>query len=100
MKQFFKSDKWKNRIRGEILLYQAAWKSLDLTIDRLGRDEFSKQLANFLRINRAAQAQCEPREVGMCTENGESVPFEKRTCIIWSEGCSDACLDEIQMNDV
>ena len=76
-------------------MYQAASKSLDLTIDRLGRKEFSEQLAEFLRINKAAQAICEPREVGMCSSSGEPVPLKNRTCIIWSEGCSDSCLDEI-----
>jgi hypothetical protein len=83
MKEFFQSTFWQQRIRGETLFYQAAWRSLDLTIDRLDRDEFQQQLAYFRRFNELSK-----------THN--HVPSERRTCIVWREGCSDACEDEVE----
>jgi hypothetical protein len=35
--------------------------------------------------------------VGMCNANGAPVPVANRTCYIWSEGCSHACLNEIRV---
>ncbi len=98
MKEFFLSEHWANFTKGDKLLYQAAYKSLDLTIDRLGREEFNKQLLYFQRVNKQAQAICAPREIGMCNEAGEVVPEPNRTCFIWSEGCSHGCLDEIKLS--
>lgn len=99
MKEFLKSDTWNERIEGDTLLYQAVHKSLDLTIDSLGRDEFESQLTLFRQVNQRAHELCASRAVGMCTGGGDPVPVADRTCFIWSEGCSHACLDEIQVQD-
>jgi hypothetical protein len=99
MKEFFTSETWSERIEGDILLYQAVHNSLDLTIDRLGRDEFQRQLAIFLKVNQRAQERCTDRAVGMCSDGGDPNPLTIQTCYIWSEGCSHACLDEIRMQD-
>ncbi len=99
MKEFFTSETWNEHIKGDILLYQAVHNSLDLTIDRLGRDEFQRQLAVFLKVNQRAQKKCAPRAIGMCSDGGDPIPIANRTCYIWSEGCSHACLDEIHTQD-
>ncbi len=78
-------------------MYQAVHKSLDLTIDQLGRDEFQRQLHVFRKVNQRAQEHCASRAVGMCSEGGAPIPKANRTCYIWSEGCSHACLDEIHV---
>jgi hypothetical protein len=97
MKEFLTSSTWSDRIEGDVLLYQAVHKSLDLTIERLGRVEFQRNLAFFRRVNKIAEDKCAHRSIGMCSAGGKPIPPKNRTCYIWSEGCSHSCLDEIQL---
>ena len=95
MKEFLKSPKWQHLIRGDLLLYQAAYMSLDLTIDRLGRDEFQRQLQIFQGWNQRAQQHCAHRGISGCSNGGDPIPVRNRTCYVSSIGCYHACLDEI-----
>jgi len=95
MKAFFASKKWENQVKGDYMLYEAAKKSLDLTIERLGRVRFEGELARFKAALKTAQEVCGPRAVSMCKEDGS--PAKNTTCYIWGEGCSHACLDEIKV---
>ena len=97
MKAFFASDKWKNHMKGDFMLYEAAKKSLDLTIDRLGRDKVEEELARFKIALNTAQDVCGPRAISMCREDGSKAT--NTTCYIWGEGCSHDCLDEIKVPD-
>jgi hypothetical protein len=99
MKSLLTCDAWLEHNKGDRLLYRAVHKSLDLTIDQLGRDEFQRQLSFFRKINQRAQEWCAPRSVSICSDGGLLTPEENRTCYIWAEGCSHACLDEIQIQE-
>ena len=50
MKDFLKSDRWRQRELGDFTLYDAVDRSLDLTIDYLGRKNFEESLARFHKI--------------------------------------------------
>ena len=97
MKAFFASSKWKNHMNGDFMLYEVANMSLDLTIDRLGREKVESEVIRFKAAVKFAEELCAPRAVPLCKEDGSR--SNKTTCYIWSEGCSHECLDEITIPD-
>ena len=97
MKSFFASNKWKKHTNGDFMLYEVANKSLDLTIDRLGRENVESEVIKFKAALKIAEEICAPKAVPMCKDDGSRA--NKTTCIIWSEGCSHDCLDEIKIPD-
>eukprot|EP00545_Synedropsis_sp_CCMP1620_P006640 CAMPEP_0119022802 /NCGR_PEP_ID=MMETSP1176-20130426/28766_1 /TAXON_ID=265551 /ORGANISM="Synedropsis recta cf, Strain CCMP1620" /LENGTH=78 /DNA_ID=CAMNT_0006977741 /DNA_START=1 /DNA_END=237 /DNA_ORIENTATION=- len=78
-------------------MFQAANKSLDRTIEALGRDEFNKNLAELKRGLKLAQEGCKGRIRTMCSEGGNVIPVLNRTCYIWAEGCDHACIDDLEL---
>ena len=93
MRSFFESELWNDTIKWDRLLYQAAGRSLDLTIDRLGRDLFNRNLVKFRSSNQAARDRCLPQNVFPCTSTGE---HNKNASCLWSDsGCGYKCLDEL-----
>lgn len=92
MEKFFASKEWKDRIAGDELLYAAADKSLDLTIDALGREEFKRNLVLFRKTLALAEATCTNVRFP-CSESGE---LNNRTDCLWLDsGCGVNCLDNI-----
>ena len=92
MKKFFQSKQWNDRTYGDQLLYNAADKSLDLTIDKLGRREFNKKLSTFRKTLALAEATCTNVQFP-CSESGE---LNNRTDCLWLDsGCGVHCLDTI-----
>lgn len=92
MKEFFKSDTWQNRTFGDQLLYEAAKVSLDLTIDRLGRDEFNQKLRKFKKVMALAQDTCQNVRFP-CSPAG--VKNNVTDCIWLDSGCGVQCLDSL-----
>lgn len=98
MSSFFKSPQWVEMTKWDRLLYHAANRSLDLTIDRLGRDVFDKKLREFRRLNMVAQDLCLPLNVFPCTSTGL---HNKNASCLWSDsGCGHKCLDEVAALDI
>lgn len=50
MEEYLNSDKWKTRETGDFLLYDAVSKSLDMTIEYLGKDKVQEEVENFKRL--------------------------------------------------
>ena len=97
IKRFLKSDEWHDIIADDLELYMAAHKSLDRTIDALGREEFNEKLAYFEEALEKATAHCEGRVRTMCTEDGVPIPPPNRTCYIWGEGCDYDCINDLEL---
>jgi Galactose-3-O-sulfotransferase len=95
MERYFESPEWKKRIVGDELLYRAANKSLDRTIDALGRDRVERTVQQFKKAQAYVQQQCKGKIRSMCDEGGKVVPRENRTCYIWAEGCDYQCIDSL-----
>mmetsp|Transcript_9841 Transcript_9841/g.17978 ORF Transcript_9841/g.17978 Transcript_9841/m.17978 type:complete len:195 (+) Transcript_9841:3-587(+) len=95
MNDYLQSDDWKRRIVGDELLYMAAYKSLDRTIDALGRDRVQRILSQFKKAQAYVQAQCQGQIRSMCDENGNVV--RNKTCYIWGEGCDYQCLNSLTL---
>lgn len=93
MKKFFKSEEWQETIKYQRALYLAANRSLDLTIDALGRQEFSQKLRHFKALRALAVEECAHKTVFPCLANGEKAP--KTDCLYTDSGCGAKCLDRV-----
>lgn len=94
MQEFFSSNFWRDYVAADNALYKAAWASLDRTIDRLGRDVFQQELADFRRMLQEAHAQCASSTVYKCNAQGDFVGDKNSTCVMWDIGCGNECLDD------
>lgn len=93
MQEFFASSKeWNDRTAGDVLLYNAVDKSLDLTIDQLGRAEFTKKLKLFRKTLALAEKTCTNVRFP-CSESGQV--NNKTDCLWLDSGCGVHCLDKI-----
>jgi hypothetical protein len=101
MKQWFKtSPQWKNKTYGDSLLYQAACRSLDLTIDALGRDLVEEKLKKFKLAQTLVQERCSSNLRLPCSPDGVrakafDINYFDTDCLWLDSGCGHACLDEI-----
>lgn len=96
MKAYMESDDFQNRIKYDRLLYQAVYKSLDLTIERLGREEFEKKLKIFKDAVRRAEEVCRPVAKFPCREGRQKAELKTRTDCLWADsGCGTPCLDRV-----
>jgi hypothetical protein len=96
MQRFFQSDQWKDQIRYDVALYQAANRSLDLTIDYvIGRPLFELHLRKYRRAQQRAQETCLESAVFPCSEGGVYTPPNATDCLWKDSGCGTDCLDQI-----
>lgn len=95
MKTFFESNFWKNIIKYDYVLYAAANRSLDLTIDSLGRDLFNDNLKRFLEAQQLAQRKCILNTTFPCDANGRFHQLNQTDCLWKDSGCGVKCLDDI-----
>lgn len=93
MGSYFSGATWKAMVQWDELLYQAANRSLDLTIDRLGRSEFERNVERFRAALAVAEEKCLPRQVFPCTADGQRNP--NRDCLWKDSGCGSTCLDQV-----
>jgi hypothetical protein len=105
MKQFLReSHEWNNRVKWDQVLYRAANKSLDLTIDRLGRDIFQDNLEKFQQAQALAKEIClghnETKIRFPCSpsRNGLAPLRHKETDCLWKDSaCGSSCLDQVSV---
>lgn len=95
MKVYFEGDEWKEKIKYDAALYRAANRSLDLTIDQLGRDEFLRNLHKFRSALKVANDRCGHTIIHRCTEGGEIVGASENDCLWDNAACGMTCLDGV-----
>jgi hypothetical protein len=95
MQEFFQSEEWQRRVKADLALYQAANRSLDLTIDKLGRVAFEINLSKFLQAKEVIADRCIPTTVFPCDEGGKRNPRNRTDCLWKDSGCGTGCLDEV-----
>lgn len=101
MKQWFNSSQpWNRRSYGDQLLYHAANRSLDLTIDSLGRDLVQEKVKKFKQALALAQEKCSSNLKLPCSPDGVrakllAVNLFESDCLWLDSGCGYKCLDEI-----
>ena len=86
---------WDTNNRGDNLLYDAANRSLDRTIDAIGRSSFDRALARYRVAQAMADTKCQP--ISPCTEDGRVRAKEEAVspCYLWDLGCNHVCLDRL-----
>ena len=93
MQAFFRSKEYQDMVRWDYLLYQAANKSLDLTIEALGRDKFARNLSRFRQAQEDATTRCLPITRFPGLEEGK---LRNETDCLWKDSaCGLDCLDQV-----
>ena len=93
MDEFLQGPEWRDAVRYDALFYEAVNRSLDLTIDALGRPTFDDQLRRYRHAQQVAHTKCTPQTVFPCDTGGT---YHAATDCIWNDsGCGATCLDEI-----
>lgn len=116
MKEYFANETWKDYIHHDLALYKAVNRSLDLTIDALGREEVEANLAVYKRAQALAKERCSAQagvvEDEECVAENITVAKKKEItighdpikhkrgqmengCITGDVGCGFECLDEV-----
>jgi hypothetical protein len=95
MRDFFGTDEWKQIVHWDNVLYQAANRSLDLTIDQLGRGKFETQLAKYQRAKEIVHDRCLPVTTFPCSPGGGYNLDEKTDCLWKDSACGMTCMDQV-----
>lgn len=91
MKEYFMTDEYQEFVRWDRAIHLAANRSLDLTIDRLGRDKFERKLALYNQAKNEAHDRCLEHTTFPCTKDGA---FHPRNDCMWTDSsCNNECLD-------
>lgn len=98
MRHYFASADWQDRVHWDDMIYRAANRSLDLTIDALGRDKFRTRLAEYQRLLQTVRETCANRAIFPCTSGGQAIPFHKTNCLWHDSGCGNDCIDQVVAN--
>jgi hypothetical protein len=95
MKEYFASSVHQEMIQNDMAFYRAVNQSLDMTIDRLGREEFETNLAKYRMASALIQQRCMDNVVMPCTETGNFVEHNQTDCLWKDSGCATSCLDKV-----
>lgn len=93
MKEYLQSKDWMTRTKSDNMLYDAAKKSLELTIKHLGQDKFNKNLNDFRVAMTKVKSMCDSHVKFPCSSNGTR---NTDTDCLWEDsGCGQNCLDKV-----
>ena len=97
IERYLDSSEWAAMSYGDYVLYEAVNKSLDLTIDSLGREHFEDALDAFVKLKRRAEEECAAEAVFPCSSTGKiQVAKSSESCYDRDWGCGYPCLDTLQ----
>lgn len=94
IRSILQSPEWINYTLADQMLYQAANKSLDCTIDYLGQNVVKQQLRKFKWAQALVQKSCIDKVVFPCTSDGKDQATVS-DCLYQDAGCGFMCLDEV-----
>jgi hypothetical protein len=99
VQRYFNSDEWLAVNYADEVLYKAANASLDLTIERLGRDRFDVALAEYRRLQKKVTEHCGQRLGSGCTEDGHVIETQQEECYDRDFGCGYRCVDDFLVQE-
>jgi Galactose-3-O-sulfotransferase len=94
MEEFFQGDAWKHRVYSDALLYRAAQRSLDRTIDSLGRDKVRERVEQLRSAQKLVLERCRGKVRMECEVEGDP-PHREFDCLHHDMGCGMSCLDQV-----
>lgn len=78
----------------DFVLYHAVNASLDLTIEKLGKERVQNQAALIRHLQLLSEQTCRPNAIFPCSQQG-IYQEEKSNCYIQDSGCAYECVDEV-----
>lgn len=93
---YLASDDWRAQNYGDYLLHAAANQSLDLTIDRIGREKFQEAYTKYKRLQAKATETCASKAIFPCSPKGVPQRSQSRKdCYAQDFGCGYKCIDDM-----
>lgn len=85
----------------DVLLYAAINRSLDMTIDRLGRRVVEEEVERQRRLQQVAHYSCRSEAMFPCSTGGKlQLQAAKESCYQKDWGCGHACLDRMRQQEI
>lgn len=84
----------------DYLLYAAVNRSLDLTIDRLGRERVEEGVRQIQYLQNRAEQDCRVETILPCSPQGQRQTKAIKNCYVRDFGCGHACLDRVLEEEV
>jgi hypothetical protein len=80
----------------DFLLYAVANRSLDLTIDTIGKELFQRKLQKYRSMKQYAQDRCLRNTIFPCVTAGQPpLPESQKSCFEGDIGCGHICVQEV-----
>eukprot|EP00588_Corethron_pennatum_P007025 CAMPEP_0194291382 /NCGR_PEP_ID=MMETSP0169-20130528/43246_1 /TAXON_ID=218684 /ORGANISM="Corethron pennatum, Strain L29A3" /LENGTH=333 /DNA_ID=CAMNT_0039039245 /DNA_START=93 /DNA_END=1094 /DNA_ORIENTATION=+ len=99
VRKFLDSHVWTAMNYGDIMLHAAAERSLNLTIETIGRERFKKALETFRALKREAELVCAPHITLPCSAEGILQQEKaKENCFYKDMGCGNPCFNKFMAN--
>jgi hypothetical protein len=96
MQRHFASEAWRNLTRPEVALFQAVNRSLDLTMDALGRSAVQARLVRYRQAMAMVNERCTADTVKLpCTKDGVRREDVDVDCFFQDLACGMDCLDRV-----
>lgn len=95
MKQYMTTESWKKVVEWDYALYAAANRSLDMTIDLLGREAIERKVELYRWAQSLVKERCAAKALLPCTTDGIKRLPSETNCLFADSGCAYKCLDAI-----
>jgi hypothetical protein len=80
----------------DYLLYAAVNRSLDLTINALGRDRVEEEVRKYRMLKQLAEISCQDEAVFPCSDDGTRQIEASQASCYWNDaGCGHSCVDRV-----
>ena len=84
------------RNNGDVLLYDVVNKSLDMTIDAIGRSKVESVVKEIRYLQQLAESTCQAKAIFPCSEDGQAqLELSERSCYVQDAGCGHECVDSV-----
>lgn len=93
MKEYVYTTSFEAFVEGDVLVYQAINKSLDMTIEQLGAEKVESTVKRLQWAQQLAQERCNTVVKFPCSDDGNIV--EPNDCLMGDVACGYECLDEV-----
>ena len=95
MAQYLQSKEYIER-NPDFLLYYAAHKALDRTIEAIGRDKVAERTETIMKLQSLAEERCQKEAIFPCSNEGiHQTELSEQNCYWNDAGCGYACVDQV-----
>ena len=84
-----------HRANGDFMLHSVMNRSLDLTIDQLGREKFNMELEKYHKLKALTTQLCQNNATFPCSKTGEWQSGFEESCYEYDVGCGYRCIDSV-----